>query len=50
MEPEVAIGLGVLTLIGATFAICMTDPKNRIPFAIHIAVVNGLAYIVTHMK
>jgi hypothetical protein len=49
MELEVKIGLGLLTLAGAALAIGMTSPENRIPYAIHIVLVNGLAYLVANM-
>jgi hypothetical protein len=49
MELEVKIGLGLLTFAGAALAVGMTTPENRIPFAIHILIVNGLAYLVANM-
>ena len=49
MELEFKIGLGLLTLAGAALAVGMASPENRIPFAIHIVIVNGLAYLIANM-
>jgi hypothetical protein len=48
MDTEVTIGLGLLTLAFASLAIWMTSPENRIPFAIHVVFVNGVAYLIAN--
>lgn len=50
MDTEVTIGLGLLTLVFATFAISLTAPENRISFAIHIIFVNGCAYAIANLN
>ena len=50
MDTEVTIGLSLLTLVFATFAISLTAPENRISFAIHIIFVNGCAYFIANLK
>jgi hypothetical protein len=50
MDTEITIGLGLLTLVFATLAIGLTNPENRIPFAIHIIFVNGCAYVIANLK
>ncbi|MGI4779301.1 MAG: hypothetical protein ACRYGA_14515 [Janthinobacterium lividum] len=48
MDTEVTIGLGILTTIFTAMAICLANPDNRIPFAIHILFVNGIAYLIAN--
>ena len=48
MDTEVTLGLSHLTMAFAAMAIWLTHPENRIPYAIHILFVNGVAYLIAN--
>lgn len=43
------IGLGLLTVGLGAIAVLGTHAENRVPYAIHITLVTGLAYIVSRL-
>jgi hypothetical protein len=50
MDFQTTLGLGMLTLFAGAIAIAGTRPENRVSYAIHIVIVNGLAYLVVNLK
>jgi hypothetical protein len=49
MDLQAMIGLGLLTLVLGTIAVMGTHPENRVPYALHITFVTGLAYVVSRL-
>jgi hypothetical protein len=49
MDLQTTIGLGLLTLLFGAIAMVGAPPQNRLPYAMHIAFVTGLSYVIANL-